>query len=100
MEDICEICGLPKNICVCKDISMEQQKIKIKTWRRRFGKYVTVISGFDNENTAKEIGKSLKKKFACGGTVKGDKVELQGNHSKNAKEFLLKQGYKEELIDA
>ena len=68
--------------------------------KRVFGKLVTVISGFETTDEAKELGKLLKKKLACGGTVKGKEIELQGKHVDKAKEVLIKQGFKEELIDA
>jgi len=29
MAEICPICGLPKDLCVCKQISQEQQRIVI-----------------------------------------------------------------------
>jgi len=61
---------------------------------------MTIISGIDDKATLKEIGKEMKQKFACGGTVKDNEIELQGNHKKQAKELLIKRGYKEELIDA
>ena len=61
---------------------------------------MTVISGIEDKNAAKELCKELKKKLACGGTVKNNEIELQGSHVEKAKKLLLKFGYKEELIDA
>ena len=100
MNGMCPKCGLPQNLCVCGEIAKESQKIKITTTRRRFGKIVTIVKGFENEKETGELGKMLKRQLACGGTVKGNEIELQGNHREKAKQFLLKQGYKEELIDA
>lgn len=100
MKDICEKCGLPKNICVCEEIAKETQKIKTRVLQRRFKKLVTVISGFEKGTDVKELSKILKKKLACGGTFKGNEIELQGDHKKKAKEILIEQGYKEEFIDA
>lgn len=100
MEEICPTCGLPKNLCVCGEIAKETQKIKVRTYRRRFGKVVTVITGLEDEKAAKQLTKLLKKSLACGGTFKDKEIELQGEHKEKVKEILLKQGYKEELIDA
>ena len=90
MDDICPKCGLPKNLCVCEEIARESQKIKVREEHRRFGK---------NTET-KELLKTLKKKLACGGTHKGNEIELQGKHKKRLKELMIKHGFKEELIDA
>ncbi|MDO8538174.1 MAG: stress response translation initiation inhibitor YciH [archaeon] len=99
MTDICQVCGLPKNLCVCAEISKESQKIKIRTMRRRFKKFITTITGFETKEQAKDMEKVFKKKLACGGTAKGTEVELQGDHQKKAKEILLENGFKKELID-
>ena len=47
MSDICEVCGLPKELCVCEEIAREQQKINIKLDKRRYGKMMTVIDGIN-----------------------------------------------------
>ena len=60
---------------------------------------MTTISGFENEDSAEQLGKTLKKKLACGGTTKDKVIELQGDHRKKVKELLLSMGYKEGLID-
>lgn len=98
MEEVCEKCGLQKDICACREIAKEMQKITIATIRRRFRKLVTVVGGFEDESTAKQLGKTLKRALACGGTVKKREIELQGNHAKKVKELLLKEGYNEESI--
>ena len=98
MSEFCPVCGQPLELCVCGQIAKESQKIKIKSLARRFGKIVTRVSGLEKQEL-KELNKILKKKLACGGTVKDDYIELQGNHKKTVKELLLKDGYKEELIE-
>ncbi|MBU0662112.1 MAG: stress response translation initiation inhibitor YciH [Candidatus Diapherotrites archaeon] len=98
--DVCDKCGLPENLCVCGEIAKESQKIKVRVFKRRFGKLITEISGLDSAANAKELGKLLKRKLACGGTSKNEIVELQGNHKDKVKEVLLAEGYKEDLIDA
>ena len=100
MEEICAKCGLPKNLCVCQEIAKEEQKIKIRIDRRRFGKIVTLVSGLESGMDPQGILKDLKRGLACGGTLKKDEITLQGEHKKKVKEFLVNKGFKEELIDA
>jgi len=98
--EIDKITGLPKDLFDLQEITKETQKIRIRVIRRRFGKIVTLVSGFESAEEAKELGKTLKRQLACGGTVRGTEIELQGEHAKKVKETLIKEGYKEELIDA
>jgi translation initiation factor 1 len=100
MNEVCEKCGLQKNLCVCVDISKEMQKIKVKRFNKMFGKVVTKISGIENKERAKELAKILKRKLACGGTVHETEIELQGNHIQKVKEILLQEGYNQDLIEA
>jgi len=60
--------------------------------RRRFGKYVTVVEGFDGMDV-KKIAKELKQKIACGGTAKDGKVELQGDHTSRVADVLSGMGF-------
>lgn len=99
MEEVCQTCGLPKNLCVCSQISKEEQKIKVRTVKRSFGKVITTVTGIDDEKIAKELGKTLKRKLACGGTVKNNGIELQGDHKRKIKKLLVAEGYKGEFID-
>lgn len=100
VAEIDKITGLPKELLDFGEITKESQKIKIRTVARRFGKVVTLVSGFDDESEAKRLEKEMKRKLACGGTTKGREIVLQGRHAAAVKAMLLKDGYKEELIDA
>ena len=97
--NFCMICGQPKELCICGEIAKETEKIKIRVNYRRFGKTVTTVSGLDDLKRLQELEKILKRKLACGGTLKEKVIELQGDHKEKAKEILLKEGYKDELID-
>lgn len=96
--DICPKCGLPKQACICEEIAKSEQRIKIELEKRRFGKLITIVGGFDKEVNIKNVAKKLKNKLACGGTVKEDKIELQGDHRRKIKQELIELGFKEEQI--
>ena len=100
MVEIDKITGLPKDLLEFGDITKESQKIKVRIVARRFGKIVTIISGFEDEGEAKKLEKEMKRKLACGGTTKGKDIVLQGKHQEAVKGILKKNGYREELIDA
>ena len=97
--NICPKCGLPLQACVCEDIARTEQRIQIRTEKKRFGKIVTQISGIQGMDL-KPIAKGLKHELACGGTIKNNVIELQGDHSRNAKAALVKLGFPEEAIEA
>ena len=94
MSEICPKCGLVKELCVCETIAKESQLIKIFLERKKFKKYCTIIEGIDQkEIDIKDLAKKLKAQLACGGTVKGGKVELQGDHKSKVKAILIKMGF-------
>ncbi|MAG02420.1 stress response translation initiation inhibitor YciH [Candidatus Pacearchaeota archaeon] len=96
--DICPKCGLPLQACVCEEITKTEQRIHIGKEKKKFGKIVTIVSGFQGVDM-KAIAKDLKNDLACGGTVKENTVELQGDHSRMVKRSLVKLGFSEDLID-
>ncbi len=96
--EICPRCGLPKQACVCEQIVKSSQNIQVTTDKKRYGKIVTIVSGFEKEVDVKNIAKALKHELACGGTHKGGMIELQGNHTKRIKPLLVKLGFEEESI--
>jgi translation initiation factor 1 len=98
MAEICSVCGLPKELCMCEEIAREQQSVRIYTDSRRYGKIVTVVEGIDaNDIDLDDLAKKLKNKCAAGGTAKEGKIELQGDHKKKVKEFLEEMGFKTEV---
>jgi translation initiation factor 1 len=96
--DICPKCGLPKEACVCDEIAKTQQQIEIKLDKRRFGKITTIVTGFDKDVDIKAIAKTLKAKRACGGTIKNNAVELQGNHRVHIVKILEELGFNKDQI--
>ena len=100
MPEICPVCGLPKEICVCEEIAREQQRINIYSVKRKFGKIMTIIEGIDEKQVdLKDLTKKLKSKLACGGTLKGSEIEIQGDHKKRAKEMLIGMGFSPDMIN-
>ena len=100
MSEICAICGLPKELCVCETIAKESQKIIVSTIKKKFGKLNTVIQGIDQkEINLKELAKRLKTELACGGTVKEGKIELQGDHKQKVKQILVQTGFAPDTIE-
>lgn len=99
MSETCQVCGLPKELCVCETISKEKQKITISRDVRRYGKKMTIIRGLDPKTISiKDVTKYLKMKLACGGTSKGETIELQGDHRQNAKKAMIQKGFPEDSI--
>jgi len=100
MTEICSVCGLPKELCVCEEIAMEEQQIRIYTTRRRFGKLMTILQGINRKDIdLKDLTTQLKTKCACGGTVKEGRIELQGDQKRKVKGILVKMGFSEDMID-
>ena len=91
---ICKKCGLPIDLCICKEIAKEQQIVKVFTLKKKFGKIITVIDGLNGKEVdLKALSKELKSKFACGGTVKDGCIELQGDQKGLVKKNLQEMGY-------
>jgi translation initiation factor 1 len=99
MSEVCTTCGLPKELCVCEAIAKETQKIEVQLEQKKFKRNYTVIEGLDAKDIdIKDLAKKLKEKFACGGTVKNNKIELQGDHRPRVKQALVELGFPAERI--
>ena len=96
--EICPKCEIPQQACVCEQMVKSLQNITIATDKKRYGKIVTLVSGFDSGVNIKKIAKILKNGLACGGTSKNNIIELQGDHQKKVKEILVKHGFEKETI--
>lgn len=98
MTDLSSLCGgLPPELC--EQLSMEQQIIKIKLEKRRYGKEVTIIEGIDPKQfDLKKLASELKSKLATGGTYKNGRIELQGDHRHRVRKILEEMGFPPENI--
>ncbi len=97
MSDLSLCGGLPPEIC--EQLSAEEQIIKIRVEKRRFGKEVTIIEGInEKEFDLRKLASQLKSKLATGGTAKNGRIELQGDHRYRVKKLLVEMGFPEENI--
>ena len=95
---VCQVCGLPMELCMCEEIAREQQSVRISVDSRRYGKMVTVIDGIDeNDININDLTKQLKNKCAAGGTCKDGRIELQGDHKRKVKAVLEEMGFRTEV---
>ncbi len=99
MPDVCNKCGMIKDLCVCEVLDKQEvTKIRVYTESKKFKKLVTIVDGIDKaqlDDTASE----LKHKLACGGTAKEGLIILQGNHKNRIAPILEKLGYLKESIE-
>jgi len=98
MSDICPKCGLAKELCVCESIAKEEQQITVRVDKRRYGKMITLVEGLEDIDL-KDLARKLKSKLACGGTVKGKTIELQGTHTEKVRDELIKLGFNKSTIN-
>jgi len=98
MSDDLSLCGgLPAEIC--EQLSAEEQLIKIRLERRRYGREVTIIEGIDEKAfNLKKLASILKSRLATGGTAKEGRIEVQGDHRQRVKRILIELGFPEENI--
>lgn len=98
MVSICNVCGLPKDICVCEKINTERRKVYVSEKHIKGPMFVTALTGIESEKDLEALLKDLKKKLACGGTLKDKEIVLQGKHKKKVVKFLLEKGYENSQI--
>jgi len=84
-----------------KDPKKSFEKIEKKqhqlvfTFEKRRGKPVTLVGRFFmRDKEKKEVLKLLKTKLGCGGTVKDEWIEIQGNKKEQIIEVLETDGWK------
>jgi translation initiation factor 1 len=78
---------------VCADIDKSATTVSIDTEERRYGKVVTLVSGFEGNIDVESLASSLKSNLGCGGTVQDDgAIMLQGEHISRAANLLEEDG--------
>jgi translation initiation factor 1 len=99
MAKLCSVCGLPEELCACKEIAVEQQRIVISSDKRRYGKEMTIVEGIDTTDIdINDLARSLKTKCATGGSVKDGKILLQGDQKKKVEKVLKDMGFSVEVV--
>ena len=97
---LCPKCGWPAEDCKCSSRGKAAPipprliaKLRIEK-AGRGGKTVTVVDGLPaNAEFLKGLLQELKKACGCGGAVREDGVELQGDLRERVRAHLTKQGH-------
>ncbi len=96
---MCPACGKPVGECVCrqekKAVSVGDGIVRVaRETKGRKGKGVTVITGLPLEAQGlQKLATDLKRKCGAGGTVKGNTIEIQGDHRDLLVAELTARGY-------
>lgn len=84
-----------KNKKTLNEIKPKKQHQLVFTYEKRKGKPITLVGRFYLEDVEKkELLKLLKKKLACGGAIKEEWIELQGDVKEKVKTVLQTEGWK------
>lgn len=96
----CERCGELEEACTCPPLPKvltppEKQTARLNVEKRKKGKVVTVVRGLAaDENDLPGLLGQLKAACGAGGTVKGDELEIQGDHLERLRGLLAEIGYR------
>lgn len=110
----CKTCGRPEDQCRCRE---ERGRARIagpaaqqprdgvvrllRETKGRGGRGVTLVVGLpDDPALLRELATSLKKLCGCGGTVRGDVLELQGDVRQTIRPKLEALGYRVKVAGA
>jgi len=84
----CPLCNLPEPLCQCQE-EQPSHAIRVYTEKRKYDKPVTIVEGLTGRQ-CQEFFKQLKSLCACGGAMKEQRIELQGDHRERVQIFLQK----------
>jgi len=81
------------------DLPPQQQQVRIQASRAgRKGKTVTIISGLQlNLDNLNLLLKKLKNQCGCGGAIKENTIEIQGDQAQKLLEIMTSLGYKAKI---
>lgn len=75
------------------DLERATLQLSVHTDTRRYGKQMVIVEGVEDVSDPKALASTLKTALGTGGTVKGDRIELQGDHADRVRELLREQGF-------
>ncbi|WP_254861499.1 translation initiation factor [Halovivax gelatinilyticus] len=76
------------------DLDTAEQVLSIRMEKRRYGKPVTIVEGFDlPASEVKSIASDLKSAMGTGGTIEEGRIELQGDHRDRVPALLRERGF-------
>jgi translation initiation factor 1 len=85
---------------ILRGLDKNEVRIIVRLETRKFRKPVTMILGLPNSKSdLEQIARSLKRRFATGGTAKEGTILLQGDHREDAREELEGLGYSSSQIE-
>jgi len=96
----CDRCGELEEDCQCGPLpkpttAPEKQTAKVRVDRRKHKRLMTVVWGLEAEsNDLPGLLSQLKSACGSGGSLKGDQIELQGDHLERVKQQLRQIGYR------
>ena len=90
--------SLSSDIVESESILNYNQNLRVHLDRRKGGKIVTIIRGYQGPiSELKTLANSMKKKLSVGGSVKNDEILLQGNLREKVLKFLLNNNFNAKL---
>lgn len=89
---VCSNCGLPDDLCVCDEVDESETNIDVYVEERKYND-VTILEGIQDYNGVDELESEIKKNLGCGGTIKEDHVELQGDQVDRVVDILEEKGF-------
>jgi translation initiation factor 1 len=93
-EDLDDVAGLPDELGVGEDLARSQQRARIRTETRTYGKTVTIVYGLDpGDVDLDDLASTLKSQCAAGGTVDDGEIEVQGEHQDRVRDILRDEGF-------
>ena len=86
--------SLSSDIVESESILNDKQNLRVHLDRRKGGKIVTIIRGYQGSiSELKTLANSMKKKLSVGGSVKNDEILLQGNLREKVLKLLLNNNF-------
>lgn len=93
-DDRSDITGLPTELGIDEELDKQRDQLIVELATRRYGKPVTLVTGFGSGTIKLEaLASELKRALATGGSVKDGRIELQGDHLGTVPDLLEQRGF-------